>query len=195
MFTLTKECEEFVKKELTRYETKHSAIIPALFRVQKDNGWVPPEAVLALSRVMDLPEAHINEVLYFYTMFNKQPVGKLHVQVCTNISCAMNGGRELADSLCKQFNVTDGVRSADGKITVSRVECLGSCDTAPMMQVNDQYLENLTPESAIKKLKSWELKPWPIFKPACSANTTTSLNSKSSRATKNTAATPYWAKP
>ena len=98
---------------------------------------------------MDIPEAHINEVLYFYTMFNKKPVGKLHAQVCTNISCAMNGGRELADALCKEaFRCRRRRRfSADGKITVSRVECLGSCGTAPMMQVNDQYLENLTPES------------------------------------------------
>lgn len=152
-FTLSNEAVAFIKKELTRYETPYSAIIPSLFRVQKEHGWVPPEAVPFLSRTMDLPEAHINEVLYFYTMFNKEPVGKLHVQVCTNISCAMNGGRELAEALCKHFNVQEGDISADGKITVSRVECLGSCGTAPMMQVNDQYIENLTPESAIKRLK------------------------------------------
>ena len=153
MFSLTPESVEFVKKEVTRYETKHSAIIPALYRVQKEKGWVPPEAVPYLAQITGVPEAHINEVLYFYTMFNKQPVGKLHAQVCTNVSCAMNGGRELADHLCKTFGVRDGETSADGKITVTRVECLGSCGTAPMMQVNDQYLENLTPDSAVKKLK------------------------------------------
>lgn len=152
-FTLSKESEDFVKSELTRYETPYSAIIPSLFRVQKEKGWVPPEAVPFLSKIMKLPEAHINEVLYFYTMFNKKPVGKFHAQVCTNISCAMNGGRELADHLCKTFNVKDGEVSADGKISVSRVECLGSCGTAPMMQVNDAYLENLTPETAVRKLK------------------------------------------
>jgi NADH-quinone oxidoreductase subunit E len=153
MFTLSKESEEVVKKELTRYETTYSAIIPSLFQVQKEKGWVPPEAVPHLSKLMKIPEAHINEVLYFYTMFNKKPVGKLHVQVCCNISCAMNGGRELADALCKHYNVKEDTLSADGKITVSRVECLGSCGTAPMMQVNDQYIENLTPDSAIRKLK------------------------------------------
>jgi NADH-quinone oxidoreductase subunit E len=153
MFTLSKDSEDFVKSELKRYETPYSAIIPSLFRVQKEHGWVPPEAVPVLSKLMKLPEAHINEVLYFYTMFNKEPIGKLHVQVCTNISCAMNGGRELADALCKHFNVKPGEVSADGKITVSRVECLGSCGTAPMMQVNDTYIENLTPELAVKKLK------------------------------------------
>jgi NADH-quinone oxidoreductase subunit E len=153
MFSLSPEGAEFVKKELTRYETKHSAIIPALYRVQKENGWVSAEAVVYLSKLMGLPEAHINEVLCFYTMFNQKPVGKLHVQVCTNISCAMNGGRELADALCKHYGVKPGEVSKDGKVTVNKVECLGSCGTAPMLQVNDQYLENLTPEIAIRKLK------------------------------------------
>lgn len=153
MSVLSKEGEEFVKSELKRYETPYSAIIPSLFRVQKENGWVAPEAVPHLSRLMQIPEAHINEVLYFYTMFNKKPVGKLHAQVCTNISCAMNGGRELADALCKEFHVKEGEISSGGKVTISRVECLGSCGTAPMMQVNDTYVENLTPETAIRKLK------------------------------------------
>jgi NADH-quinone oxidoreductase subunit E len=153
MFKLSPEGVEFVKGELTRYETKYSAIIPSLYRVQKEHGWVPPEAVPFLSKLMGLPEAHINEVLYFYTMFNKEPVGKYHIQVCTNVSCAMNGGRELAEHLCKHFGVQGGQISADGKVTVSKVECLGSCDTAPMMQVNDQYLEKLTPETALRKLK------------------------------------------
>src|SRR6185312_2760019 len=153
MFKLSNEGEEFVKKELKRYETAYSAIIPSLFRVQKEQGWCPPESVPYLAKLMKLPEAHINEVLYFYTMFNKKPVGKLHVQVCTNISCAMNGGRELADHLCKAFGVKDGEVSSNGKVTVSRVECLGSCGTAPMMQVNDRYIEGLTPETALRKLK------------------------------------------
>lgn len=154
MFTsLSSEGVEFVKKELTRYETKHSAIIPSLYRVQKEQGWVPPEAVPYLAKLMELPESHINEVLYFYTMFNKKPVGKFHVQVCTNISCAMNGGRELTQALCKHFGVKVGQTSPDGKVTVTQVECLGSCGTAPMLQVNDRYLENLTPESAVRLLK------------------------------------------
>ncbi len=153
MFSLSNEGQEAIKKELKRYETPYSAIIPALYQVQKEHGWVPQEAVSFLSQLMSIPQAHISEVLHFYTMFNKNPVGKLHVQVCTNISCAMNGGRELADHLCKQFNVKYDEVSADRKITISRVECLGSCGTAPMMQVNDKYIENLTPESAVQKIK------------------------------------------
>jgi len=152
-FSLSSEGQQLVQKELKRYETPYSAIIPALYRVQKENGWVPADAVPYLSGLMGIPQAHINEVLHFYTMFNKNPVGKLHVQVCCNISCAMAGGRELADSLCKAFNVKYDEVSPDKKITISRVECLGSCDTAPMMQVNDKYIENLTPDLAVMKLK------------------------------------------
>jgi NADH-quinone oxidoreductase subunit E len=114
---------------------------------------VPDEAIPYLSKLMDIPEAHINEVRCFYTMFNQKPVGKLHVQVCTNISCAMNGSRELMEGLCHHFGVKEGQVSADGKVTVSRAECLGSCGTAPMLQVNDKYLENLTLEKAVKLLQ------------------------------------------
>jgi NADH-quinone oxidoreductase subunit E len=152
-FNLSKATDDVIKKELARYESKYSAIIPALYQVQKERGWVPPEAIPYLSKAMGIPEAHINEVLCFYTMFNQKPVGKLHIQVCTNISCAMNGGRELAAHLCKHFGVKPGEVSKDGKVTVSKVECLGSCGTAPMMQVNDRYLENLTPEKALQLLK------------------------------------------
>src|ERR1700750_2280739 len=106
-FNLSKATDDVIKKELARYESKYSAIIPVLYQVQKEKGWVPPESLPYLAKAMGIPEAHINEVLCFYTMFNQKPVGKLHVQVCTNISCAMNGGRELASALCKAFNVKD----------------------------------------------------------------------------------------
>src|SRR5690242_2175321 len=101
MFRMSPEGEAFVKNELKRYEDRRSAVIPALFRVQKENGgWVSPDCVAYLSTLMDLPQVYIEEVLTFYTMFNRKPVGKYHVQVCTNISCAMNGGRELFYHLC-----------------------------------------------------------------------------------------------
>lgn len=143
-----------VQKELKRYEAKESAIIPALYIAQKENkGWVNAEVVLELARVMELPESRINEVFKFYTMFNQKPVGKYHVQVCTNISCSLEGGRELAHHICKELDVHPDEVSKDGRFTVSRVECLGSCGTAPMMQVNDDYHEKLTPESAMNLLR------------------------------------------
>lgn len=153
MFELSEKSIDLIKAELKRYETNYSAIIPSLFIIQKEKGWVSDEAVSYLTTLSGIPEAHITEVRNFYTMFNQEPVGKLHVQVCTNISCSMNGGRELADAICKHYKTKLGEISPDGKVTVSRVECLGSCDTAPMMQVNDRYVEKLTTESALEALK------------------------------------------
>lgn len=145
-FQLSREGLEFVKKELARYETKLSAIIPSLYRAQDENdGWVSPQVVQHLSHVMDIPSSQIEEVLDFYTMFNKEPVGRYHLQVCTNISCAMAGGREIVQHLCRKLKVKPGEVSKDGKFTVSYVECAGSCDTAPVMQINrESYNEKLT---------------------------------------------------
>ena len=155
MFKLSENGLAEVKKELARYESRDSAIIPSLYVVQKENkGWVSKEAISHLSQVMDIPESRINEVFQFYTMFNKRPVGRYHVQVCTNISCALNGSREIGDQICKELKVDYDQTTGDGKYTVSRVECLGSCGTAPMMQVNESYYENLTPESVMNILRS-----------------------------------------
>jgi NADH-quinone oxidoreductase subunit E len=104
-----------------------------------------------LAHEMDLPQARVSEVADFYTMFNKKPVGKYHIQVCTNISCAMVGARETAAYICQKVGVKLEEVSKDGRFTVSQVECLGSCGTAPMAQINDDYHENLT-EAGIDKL-------------------------------------------
>lgn len=154
MFELSNEGKEFVKKELGRYETIESAIIPSLYQVQKENnGWVSEEAIGHLSELMNIPEARINEVFHFYTMFNKKPVGKYHVQVCCNVACSMAGTREMAEAFMDEYGVAEGEMTSDGKFTFTKVECLGACDKAPMMQINEDYHEDLTAESARQLLK------------------------------------------
>lgn len=154
MFQLSADGVSLVKKELARYETKESAIIPALYIAQKENkGWISDDVIRNLSTVMDIPESKITEVFTFYTMFNQKPVGRFHVQVCDTLSCHISGAPELMHHICKELRVGLDQVTDDGKFTVSRVECLGSCGTAPMMQVNDSYHENLTPESAMNLLR------------------------------------------
>jgi NADH-quinone oxidoreductase subunit E len=154
MFELSVEGQAAVKKELQRYETKESAIIPALYIAQKENkGYVSEQVIHHLSHLMDISEAKITEVFSFYTMFNRKPVGKYHVQVCTTLSCSLNGARELVKHLCRELKTEVDKMTEDGRFTVSKVECLGSCGTAPMMQVNDKYYEDLTPESAMNILR------------------------------------------
>ncbi|MGE3758806.1 MAG: NAD(P)H-dependent oxidoreductase subunit E [Pseudobdellovibrionaceae bacterium] len=155
MFKLSNDGLTKVKAELARYEAKESAIIPSLYIAQKENGgWVSDAVIEHLASVMAIPSARITEVFKFYTMFNQKPVGRYHVQVCTNISCAINGARELTHHLIKEFHTKLDEVTQDGKFCFSKVECLGSCGTAPMMQVNDDYHENLTKESAVKLLRS-----------------------------------------
>ena len=164
-FQLSKEGIEFVKKEMKRYETKLSAVIPCLYRVQEENkGWVSPASVSYLSKLMEISESQIYEVLTFYTMFNKEPKGPLHIQVCCNVTCAMKGGRELLENLKKHFkpcpkqdHSLQRQDNTDDKpvCTFSAVECLGSCDTAPVLQINrEPYIENADLEKTVKLINS-----------------------------------------
>lgn len=160
MFQLSNEAKEKIKLELNRYESKQSAVLPALYIGQKDNqGHVTPEVIKALSQEMDIPESQINEVFTFYTMYNKDKVGKYHIQVCRTLSCMLNGAAELTEHICSELKVKLGEVTADGRFTVSEAECLGSCGTAPMMQITEQdnksaYYENLTPESAMNTIRA-----------------------------------------
>lgn len=154
MFQLSNEGLAKVKTELDRYEARESAIIPALYIAQQENrGWINADVIRHLSQVMDIPESKINEVFKFYTMFNQKPVGRYHVQVCGTLSCHINGAVDLIQHFCRELKVNPDEVTKDGKFTISRVECLGSCGTAPMMRVNDKYYENLTPESAMNILR------------------------------------------
>ena len=159
MFQLSNEAKEQVLNELKRYESKQSAVLPALYIGQKDNqGYISPGVIKALSQVMEIPESQINEVFTFYTMYNKDKVGKHHIQVCRTLSCMLNGSNELTEHLCKELNVKLGEVTRDGKFTISEAECLGSCGTAPMMQITsldvDKYYENLNPESAMNIVRA-----------------------------------------
>lgn len=161
MFKLSEEGLKFVKSELTRYEQKQSAIIRCLYKAQDENGgWVSPEVIQALSVAMDIPAAQIEEVSTFYTMFNQKPVGKYHIQVCCTLTCGMAGGREMADLMAKEAGCDGmGTVSKDGLFTVNKVECLGSCDTAPMIQINrDPFVENLDQQKAIQLVKDLRAK-------------------------------------
>ena len=153
-FSLSKEGLNTIKKEMTRYETKLSCLIPCLYQVQKEKGWVPPEAIPWLRQQTGIPESKIHEILMFYTLLNKKPVGKFHIQVCCNVSCALAGARELALSLCESLQVKEGVTRSDGECTISRVECLGACDEAPVVQINEDRFDKMTLKKTLSVLKN-----------------------------------------
>ncbi len=128
---------------LTRYPTKEAALLPALHLAQEVWGWISPEVVHYVGSLLDLSPATVFGVVSFYNMYNQKPVGKYHLQVCTNLSCMVNNAYDIYDHLCAKLKVKPGHTTADGLYTVTEVECLGSCDTAPVVQINNDYHENM----------------------------------------------------
>lgn len=142
--TLDEKSKKEIADQLTRYPRKQSALIPALHIAQKQFGYISGEVMDCIASELGLPPSEVRAVTTFYTMFNLKPVGKYHVQVCQNLTCSMLGAEELLTYLEKKLGIACGQTTSDGKFTLSRVECLGACGTAPVMQINDQYYENLT---------------------------------------------------
>ncbi|MGB7972664.1 MAG: NADH-quinone oxidoreductase subunit NuoE [Candidatus Deferrimicrobiaceae bacterium] len=132
---------------LTRYPNREAAILPTLYLAQREFGHLSDEVVLYVADLLGFTPARIYGVATFYTMYNKKPVGKYHLQVCRNLSCSLMGAEHLIEHVARKIGVKPGETTADGRFTLSTVECLGSCGTAPVMQVNDDYYENLTEES------------------------------------------------
>jgi NADH-quinone oxidoreductase E subunit len=132
---------------LTRYPDRKAVILPALHLAQKEFGYVSDEAIVYIAGLVGTSSSEIEGVATFYTMYNRKPVGKYHVQICGNISCSLLGAEHLIEHVSKKLGVRPGETTPDGKFTLTKVECLGSCGTAPVMQVNDEYHENLTVES------------------------------------------------
>lgn len=135
---------------VTRYPIKRAAIMPTLWLAQEQFGWLSNDVLEYVAELLELSPAFVASVASFYTMYYKQPMGRHHVQVCTNLSCALVGADRLVDCLRNRLGIDVGETSEDGRFSLSVVECLASCGTAPMMQINDDYLENLTPERAVE---------------------------------------------
>ncbi len=128
-------------------DQKQSAVIPALWILQRENGGhVTKPIMMALAEYLEMPVVSVYEVASFYTMFELEPVGKIKVELCTNVSCMLCGSDDIADHLKRKLGIGFGQTSKDGKYTLKEVECLGACSGAPMMQIDDDYHENLTPE-------------------------------------------------
>ena len=131
---------------LARYPSREAAILPALHLAQREFGHLSGEAIVYVAGLLGFTPARIEGVATFYTMFNRKPVGRYHLQICRNISCSLLGAEQLVEHISKKLGIRPGETTPDGKFTLSAAECLGSCGTAPVMQVNDDYHEELTEE-------------------------------------------------
>jgi len=134
-----------VEKHIAKYPTKMSAIMPVLWMVQEKEGWISIDSMKYVGQLLELPYEHVLGVATFYTMYFKKPVGKYHLQICTNVSCMLCGGTELFKYVSDKLGIKNKEITSDGIFSIEEVECLGSCGTAPMLQVNNkEYYENLT---------------------------------------------------
>jgi len=134
-----------------RYPTSEAALLPALHIAQRFwDGWLPDEAIAAVAAELDLPESKVYGVVTFYDLYHQKPVGRHRIRVCTNLPCQLRGSAEIMETLHGELKVPEDEVTPDGRCSFIHFECLGSCDTAPMMMINDDYHENLTPSRTVQ---------------------------------------------
>lgn len=129
---------------LSRYPVKRSALIPLLYVAQRDQGYVSEAVMQEIARLLGITPPQVYETVTFYTMFNLKPVGKFHIQVCKSLMCALVGSDTVIAWVHAKLGIVPGETTADRLFTLSVVECLAACGTGPMMQINDDYYEQLT---------------------------------------------------
>lgn len=145
-FGLTAEGERRVDGIIARYPEKQAAMLPVLWVVQAEQGWISGPAMEWVARKLECTPATVQSVVRFYTMLDDRPVGKYKLQVCRTLSCELMGARRIIDHLRERLRVEPGETTDDGLFTLQEVECLASCGTGPMLQCNLKFYENLTPE-------------------------------------------------
>ena len=142
--TFSPEVEAEIDRHIAKYPVRRSAILPLMLIVQRERGYLDAPGVAYLARRLSLRITDIWEVATFYSMLHTKPVGKYHIQICKTLSCKIMGEGKITEHVCNRLGIKPGETTPDGRFTVSLVECLGSCGTGPMFQINFDYHENLT---------------------------------------------------
>ena len=145
---LSEQAQNEIDREIAKYppEQKQAAVMAVLRIAQSEKGWLNEEILNYVAERLEIPSIRVAEVATFYSMYDQQPVGKHKISLCTNISCMLRGSDAIVKHLQDKLDIKMGGTTKDGKFTLKEVECLAACNGAPMMQVDDEYIENLTPE-------------------------------------------------
>lgn len=150
---LTEAAIKRIKQLQRRYPKRESALLPALWVAQREEGHLSPESVEAIAGLFGITPVQVTSTASFYSMYALRPRGQYVIQVCRSISCSLMGAESVTKYLSEQLGIGVGETTEDGRYTLLEVECLASCGTAPMMQINDDYHESLTPEKVDKILE------------------------------------------
>jgi len=151
-----------VKNILAKYppEHKRSAVMPLLYLAQREEGFVDRHAIREIAKMLDITDTEVSSIIGFYTLYHDKPEGKLHIQVCTDLPCALRGADQFLADLCAKLEIEPGGTTADGMITVEPVMCLAACDKAPMFQSQGpdgiKYHENMTVESTMELIEGFK---------------------------------------
>lgn len=145
--------EKKLDKLISHYPVKRSAILPALFIAQEEHGYVTDDDVRYLAQRLDLRINEVEEIVTFYTMYSRKPVGQYKLQVCRTLSCMLAGAEEITEHIEHKLGCGINQTTADGKFTLQEVECLGYCDLAPVLQVNFDYHEQIGKEGVDKLIE------------------------------------------
>lgn len=138
----TEELEQ-VKKHISKYPDSKAALMPVLWMAQKKWEWLSKDVLKYVAEVMELPAAHVEGVASFYTMYFKKPMGRYHIQVCTNVSCMLRKGTEIYKHVSEKLELGHNEASEDRLFSLEEVECMGACGGAPMIAINEDYYENV----------------------------------------------------
>lgn len=154
--------EEELKKvqyHISKYPKPMAAVMPVLWMIQDKYGWVSKDAMKYVADLLKLPADHVLGVVTFYTMYFQKPMGKYHLQICTNVACMLRGGYDIYNHVSKKLDIKNKEVTTDGMFSIEEVECLGSCGTAPMLQLNNrEYYENLSIEKIDQLLEELRIK-------------------------------------
>lgn len=145
-FAFTADRQKRFNSLIKQYPDKRSVVLPALHLAQEQEGYLTTETIETLAQMLDVAPASLMDTVSFYTMFHTKPRGKYLIQVCQTLPCSLAGSDEIVDHLSRKYQIKVGETTSDGKFTLVKVECLGSCGTAPVVQINDDYYEKVTLE-------------------------------------------------
>jgi NADH-quinone oxidoreductase E subunit len=153
-FKFTPENLVRINNEIAKYPVKKPAVMASLYIGQEQNGYISNEVISEVATLLEMTAEEVLGVVTFYTMYHQKPMGKHHIQVCTNVSCMLRGGYEIWNQVKEKLGIRNMEVTGDGKFSLEEVECMGSCGTAPMLAVNEDYFENLTKEKVEELINS-----------------------------------------
>ena len=153
-FKFTEENIKRIEQEIKKYSEKKPAVMATLYIGQEQNGFISNEVIIETAKILDITPEDVLGVVTFYTMFHQKQMGKYHIQVCTNVSCMLRGGYEIWDQVKDKLGIDHLGVTEDHQFSLEEVECMGSCGTAPMIAVNEEYYENLNKEKVEEILSS-----------------------------------------